>query len=170
MFVYSVKSSKLKIAAIAAAVVAAIFAIVFYSGSDKPAVNSSGISLKAGTNEERIAFLSQFGWDIDEDPIEVTEVIIPSEFDSDYEMYNKIQTAQNLDLLPFAGKRVKRWTYSINNYPEYENKKGVIRANILVYEGAVVGGDVCSIELDGFMHGFDFPDKSNQQAESQRVK
>ena len=134
MFVYSVKSSKLKIAAIAAAVLIAIFAIVFYSGSDKPAVNSGGISLKAGTNDERVAFLSQFGWDIDEEPIEVTEVIIPSEFDSGYEMYNKIQKEQNLDLLPFAGRRVKRWTYSINNYPEYESKTGVIRANLLVFE------------------------------------
>lgn len=170
MFVYSIKSSKLKIAAITAAVIIAVFAIVFYSPKEKPAVNSAGISLKAGTNEERIAFLSQFGWDIDEDPIEVTEVIIPSEFDSDYEMYNKIQAAQKFDLLPFAGKRVKRWTYSINNYPQYEDKKGVIRANILVYEGAVIGGDICSIELDGFMQGFDFPNKSNQQAQMQGQK
>ena len=48
----------------------------------------------------------------------------------------------------------------MKNYPGYENKDGVIRANILVYDGRVIGGDVCSVELDGFMHGFEKPTQS----------
>ena len=43
----------------------------------------------------------------------------------------------------------------MKNYPGYENKDGVVRANLLVYEGRVIGGDVCSVELDGFMQGFE---------------
>ncbi|MBR2893486.1 MAG: DUF4830 domain-containing protein, partial [Clostridia bacterium] len=46
------------------------------------------------------------------------------------------------------------WSYEIKNYPGYENTDGVIRGNILVYDGIVIGGDICSIELDGFMAGF----------------
>ena len=93
-------------------------------------------------------------------------MIIPAEFDRGYEKYNEIQKAQNLDLMPYAGKRAKRWTYSIKNYPGYEGADGTVQANILVYEGAVIGGDVCSTELDGFMQGFDFPTKTAAQSES----
>ena len=87
----------------------------------------------------------------------MAEVIIPAEFDDAYEMYNGIQKSQNLDLLPYAGKRAKRWTYTVNNYPGYEDRKGIVQANLLVYEGAVIGGDICSVELEGFMQNFEFP-------------
>ena len=45
-----------------------------------------------------------------------------------------------------------------------------VQANILVYEGAVIGGDICSTELDGFMQGFDFPTKNAAQNESTKKK
>lgn len=165
MFVFSVKSSKLKIALTAFAAVLAA-AIVLLINRGKPAVKDNAISLKASNASERTAFLSQFGWEIEEDPVEVAEVIIPAEFDRGYEKYNEIQKAQNLDLTPYAGKRAKRWTYSIKNYPGYEGADGTVQANILVYEGAVIGGDICSTELDGFMQGFDFPTKTAAQSES----
>ena len=53
----------------------------------------------------------------------------------------------------FAGERAKCWTYTVKNYEGYENQE-CIHANILVYDGKVIGGDICSVELDGFMHGF----------------
>lgn len=53
----------------------------------------------------------------------------------------------------YAAKRVKRWTYRVTNYPGYEDKS-CIQATLLVYDGQVIGGDVCSVELEGFMHGF----------------
>lgn len=165
MFVFSVKSSKLKIALTAFAAVLAA-AIVLLINRGKPAVKDNAISLKASNASERTAFLSQFGWEIEEDPVEVAEVIIPAEFDRGYEKYNEIQKAQNLDLTPYAGKRAKRWTYSIKNYPGYEGADGTVQANILVYEGAVIGGDVCSTELNGFMQGFDFPTKTAAPSES----
>ncbi len=51
----------------------------------------------------------------------------------------------------YAGKRCKRYSYSVLNYPEEPED---VRANILVYNGKIIGGDVCSLKLDGFMHGF----------------
>ena len=166
VFVFSVKSSKLKIALTVFAAVLAAAAIVLLINRGRPAVKDNAISLKASNASERTAFLSQFGWDIEEDPVEVAEVIIPAEFDRGYEKYNEIQKAQNLDLTPYAGKRAKRWTYNIKNYPGYEGDSGTVQANILVYEGAVIGGDICSTELDGFMQGFDFPTKTAAQSES----
>ena len=120
---FSIKSSKLKIALTAFAAVLAVAAVVLLINRGKPAVSDNAISLKASNASERAAFLSQFGWDIEEDPVEVAEVIIPAEFDRGYEKYNEIQKAQNLDLTPYAGKRAKRWTYNIKNYPGYEGQR-----------------------------------------------
>ena len=77
MFVFSIKSSKLKIALTAFAAVLAVAAVVLLINRGKPAVSDNAISLKASNASERAAFLSQFGWDIEEDPVEVAEVIIP---------------------------------------------------------------------------------------------
>jgi len=161
MFVYSVKSSKLKLIALVFVIVLAVGALLYLSRGETPAASDGGISLRAGNAEERGAFLSQFGWECKEDPLEVAEVIIPAEFDSAYEKYNAVQKEQNLDLELYRGKRCKRWTYEIENYPGYENRSGLIQANLLVYNGLVIGGDVCSVELGGFLQGFDFPAQAN---------
>lgn len=165
MFVYSFKGNNIKKAAalLLAAVLIAVsgFFLLNQSKGQKVYVRN-GISYKASTPEERVAFLSQFDWDINSEPIEVREVIIPEEFDDTYSQYNQIQKEQKLDLEKYKGERVKKWTYEILNYPDYENSDGIIRANLLILNGLVIGGDICSVELDGFMHGFEKPDVSPQ--------
>ncbi len=156
MFVISLKSEKLKkyfIIALACALTT-IGGIISVSSESTPAANVGGINMRASTAQERVAFFSQFGYEISEDPLEVKEVVIPTEFDETYENYNEIQKSQGLDLSKYKGKRVKMWSYAIKNYPGYETADGNIRGNILVYEGIVVGGDVSNIELGGFMEGF----------------
>lgn len=160
MFVYSLKGKQLKLIAVILFVLVSVIVLGVLSHKTMEAnSDKTAVSVKAANAEERVAFLSQFGWEINEEPFEVAEVIIPAEFDETYSKYNAIQTAQGFDLTRYAGKRVKRWTYEIVNYPDYESKS-CIRANLLVFEGQVIGGDVCSVELGGFMHGFDMPDIS----------
>lgn len=164
MFVYSVKTSKAKIFTLILALAAIIAASIFVMNSKKePATNDSAVIYKAENAAERTAFLSQFGWKISEDPVEISEVIIPSDFDAGYIEYAEMNKADGMDLEPYKGMRVKRWTYEILNYPGLENKDGV-QANLLIYDGRVIGGDVCSLELGGFMHGFDFPSVPQTEA------
>ncbi len=156
MFVVSVKRKELKYYAAAALI--CLFAVIggiisVSSTASAPASKVGGVNMRASNAEERIAFFSQFGWEISEDPLEVKEVVIPTEFDETYEEYNTLQKNQGLDLSKYKGKRVKLWSYEIKNYPGYENAYGVIHGNILVYEGVVIGADICSVELDGFMEG-----------------
>ena len=73
-----------------------------------------------------------------------------------------------MDLAPFAGKTCRQWIYQVNNYPE----EGTVRATVLVYEGQIIGGDISSTELDGFLCGFagqsgDGQDTSEGTASSQ---
>ncbi|MBO5229922.1 MAG: DUF4830 domain-containing protein [Clostridia bacterium] len=158
MFVYSVKTSKAKMAALLVALAAAVIALIMVIGrGEKPAAtDDSAVNYKAESAAERTAFLSQFGWKISEDPVEVSEVIIPENFDDGYTEYAAMNKAQGLDLEPFKGVRAKRWTYTVLNYPGLENSKSV-QANLLIYDGRVIGGDVCSLEQGGFISGFDFP-------------
>ncbi len=164
MFFVSVKSSTLKTIAVVATV--AVFATIggLYAvnkSQSAPVSSMNGITFKAETAQERLSFLSQFGWEVEEEPVEVKEVVIPQEFDDVYNQYNTIQKEQKLDLEKFKGARVKCWSYSVKNYPGYENSDGVIRANLLVFDGVVIGGDISSTELSGFMHTFDFPQENS---------
>ena len=156
MFVYTFRSSKLKWALLIVLCAVVAFA-VWRFGSSRPAAADSVVELHARNADERLAFISQFGWDVEEDPLQVTEIRIPAASDETFEKYNAIQKAQDLDLSLYAGQRVKRWTYAVKNYPGYEGRTDVIELNMLVLDGVVIGGDVCSTELHGFMHGFDFP-------------
>lgn len=164
MFVLSVKSDKaIKIAVcvllICALSIGGIISVV--KKNVLPVSTSTGISMKCETAQERTAFFGQFGWEIDENPAMVKEVIIPEVFDETYEDYNDIQRQQNLDLEKYKGLRVKMWSYNILNYPGYENNIGIIRGTILVHNGIVIGGDICSNELGGFMHTFSYPKSDN---------
>lgn len=153
MFVFSVHRRQIKmlLLVLCIAVVAVAFFLVSRQGVE--AAKEANLNIRAGTAEERVAYLSQFGWSVETDPVEVSEVIIPEAFDDTYQNYNELQKAQGFDLSVYAGKRVKRWIYRVTNYAGYENSD-CIQATLLVYDGQVIGGDVCSTELNGFMHGF----------------
>lgn len=157
MFVVSLSSRKFKkvllpllcfVFAISAVVLFRCFSI---SQNEPSQVISVGKNIT--DSSKLLTFISSFGWEVDEEPDEVREVIIPAEFDDVYNNYNAIQLKQGYDLQKYAGERVKRWTYTIKNYPEYVDQE-CIKINVLVYKGEVIGGDVCSVRLDGFMHGF----------------
>ncbi len=117
----------------------------------------------AKTERDRLAFIAQFGWEVEEEPQEIAEIVIPEEFDEVYIKYNELQQKQNYNLEKFKGKRCKRYTYKITNYPECPDNA---RINLLVCDGKVIGGDVCSVELNGFMHGFAADSSAMAQAQT----
>ena len=89
-------------------------------------------------------------WEVSDEYDECKAVTIPKEFNEVYEKYNKLQKQQGFDLEDYKGKTAEVYTYAVKNYG---NKKQEVRANLIVCEGQLVGGDVCSAELDGFMQG-----------------
>ena len=107
---------------------------------------------KIKTNEDRINFIKQFGWEVEIEPLKEQQVIIPKEFDKVFSEYNELQRAQGLDLSQFKKKSVMRYTYTVKNYPNYD---GEVYINLLVYRNNVIGGDVCSADVNGFVHGFE---------------
>ncbi len=157
MFIVTAKIRKGRIAAVALA--AAVVCGVLLTGSvlaeGRDAAASAAVSPKGiKTNEDRIAYLSSYGWMVSDQPVSVEELIIPEEFDDTYSQYLELQAAQGFDLTEYAGKRVKRYTYQVNNYPTGESG---IQAGLLIYKNTVIGGDVLSAQLGGFIHGLEMP-------------
>ncbi len=81
--------------------------------------------------------------DVSEKPFEVVEITIPKEFNNVWRNYNELLMENGFDLTPYKGKKCKRYTYLLPS----ENA----RANIIVYEGKIIGGDISGITLDGIM-------------------
>lgn len=158
MFVVSLTKSKLKKSILMALIVVVIsfcfVGLLHFLNKAQSMHTDEKMSLSASSENEILTFISNYGWQVDDEPVEVRDVIIPETFDEVYSSYNNIQLKQGFDLEKYAGQRVKRWTYVIRNYPETSPNDDFIRINILVSDGIVIGGDVCSVKLDGFMHGF----------------
>lgn len=153
MFVLSFSKKQIRLGVLLAVLLSLLIAFLCVTHKNIKTGKENTVNLKASTQEERVAYLSQFGYEVSPDPVEVQEVIVPEVFNDTYEVYNDIQKKQGFDLLPYAGKRVKKWSYRILNYPGAENAEHIL-ATLLIFDGQVIGGDVCSTELDGFMHGF----------------
>ncbi len=164
MFVVSMKTSKKKLvlfAGIVVMVIAGCFLLFGQGGDEAQAVSKIGkYNLSASNNPERISFLSQFGWEVKEEPLEICEIVLPAQFNETYQSYNDIQKQQGLDLSHYAGKTCKRWTYEVTNYP---GQTEGVHANLLILDGRVIGGDISSTQLNGFMHGFVNPTPTDSQ-------
>ena len=154
MFVYSVRASTLKFFAVLCIASIALVAVIFALPSESvEAVSTKEQEFyfdKIKTNDDRISFIKQFGWEVDSAPISETEVKIPNELDKILSAYNDIQSSLGMNINKYKGKTVTRYTYKVNNYPDYS---GTVYANIIVYKNKVIAGDLCSSELDGFIHG-----------------
>ena len=125
MFIYSLKAKTLKFfGLICVVLVGAIILIASVPNMGMTAVNAnSNINYsKIRTNEDRINFLKQFGWEVSPEAVESEQVTIPSEFDKIFAGYNEIQKRQGLDLTKYKGKTTMRYTYDVTNYANYEGK------------------------------------------------
>lgn len=99
-------------------------------------------------NDDRLAFLSSFGYSVKGDSVQVQQVRIPAEPSEVFDRYNALQLSQGYDLSKYAGQNVMRYVY------ELESEDGAWYATVLERRGEIIGGDVSSPDPGGTMHGF----------------
>lgn len=153
MFIYSIRSQTIKficIILLSAALMITLVALIPTYGIE--ASSSSVVYSDVYSEKDRIAFINQFGWVVDETPVEEVNVKVPNEFDTVYIGYNELQKKQGLNLTPYKGKEITRYTYNVKNYEGYD---GTVYINLLSYRGKIIGGDVCSADTSGFVSGFE---------------
>ena len=123
-----------------------------------PKKTESGQTLLCISEDAVRSFLRSFGWEPGEEPPEIGDVLLPQTFSESVLRYNELQNAQGYDLAPYCGKQVRKYVYIIKNHPDASPGEKII-ATVLVYNGTIIGGDVASVRLDGFMHGFRYEKK-----------
>lgn len=101
-------------------------------------------------NEGRIEYLSSLGWTVDGES-EAEEIItLPKSFNGVIADYAQMQSRQGFDFCSYGGCECKRYTYTLLNYPD----EGMTVYAVLFIKGnSVIGGDIHSAEIGGFMIG-----------------
>lgn len=123
-----------------------LLAVLFFPKSADNAISGAD-------DAARCAYLASLGWDIDAKPVETLELTLPEVLDEPYLSYNEMQKLQGFDLSPLAGKTLLRCTYCVNNHPS----NAPCQANLYVYEGEIVGGDIMCTGKNGFISDLKFP-------------
>lgn len=144
LFGLAVTAALLLTAGAAARLAGDVAAMGSQTDSEQTDTVQQTVSTLALTDEERTAYLKACGWEVDVDSCTVREVIIPSDFDESYQSYADLQARQGFDMEKLKGKRVKQVVYTVTNAEESD-----VLAELLIYRGKIVAGDICSMKTDG---------------------
>ena len=153
MMVMTAKVNPKKVMLALAAVAALVLALILLLGGGQEPTQTSAPA--ASSNDQRVKFLTDFGWEVTTSPTESSQVKIPDKTSEVFERYNALQKNQGYDLSKFAGKKVMRYVYKINNYPGATEP---VYATLLVYKNQIIGGDVTDTAAKGKIRGFRMPE------------
>lgn len=161
MMIMTAKVDFKKIMLILAAVAGVILGVIllFGGGGKDTATASASIA----TNDGRVQFLKDFGWEVTNSPKESSQVKIPDKSGQVFDRYNALQKSQGYDLTEYAGKTVMRFVYEIKNYPGATEP---VYATLLVYKNKIIGGDITDTAASGKIHSFSMP-KGSKPADTQ---
>lgn len=147
MFVFSLKAERKHVIAaaiaLALAIVVIVLAIVLPSG-DTPTA-ASKVDWQVTSTEERVRLAHELGYELDAASECVEEIRVPDDPDATLIAYDALQEKMGLSLLEYSGKRVKRYTYTVNN--TVDGKTAWV--HLYVYDGRVVAGDITTAGPNG---------------------
>ncbi len=154
MIIYTARLPKKRLLAAGAAALCCLFAVLTFTLTlSGRAVAVSAEVKNVKTNDDRLAYLNGLGWQVSSQPIATEELLIPEEFDDSYQGYLALQAGQGFDLTQYKGKRVKRYTYQLTNYPTQAEP---VQIALLIYKNKVIGGQIQS-SSGSFLHGLTLP-------------
>ncbi|MCI6728841.1 MAG: DUF4830 domain-containing protein [Candidatus Faecousia sp.] len=158
MVVMTAKVNKKRALLILGALVALIVLIcVLARGNDSPSPGTGDAPVTVATNDARVQYLTDYGWEVVTSPVETQQVLIPTQTTEVYERYNALQMSQGFDLTQYAGKTATRYVYQVENYP---NATDPVYATLLIYNNRVIGGDVTDTSASGVVQGLEMPSAS----------
>ncbi len=98
----------------------------------------------------RIKYLEEQGYRIDTNFSEEIKVMtLPTEFSDVYKNYNQLQKQNGFDLEKYKGFEVTRYTLKVFD----ENNRNDLYCHIYLHNGYLIGGDVATTAIDGYMKG-----------------
>ena len=161
MIIFTARVPKRQLMAAGAAALCCVFAVLAFTltrGGRAVAASAEVKHIK--TNDDRLAYLSGLGWQVSPQPMATEELLIPEEFADSYQGYLKLQADQGFDLTQYRGKRVKRYTYQLTNYPAQAEP---VQISLLIYRDKVIGGQIQS-SSGSFLHGLALPAPADSES------
>ena len=152
MLIWTLKFDKKKAAFWVVMAALVIIGVILLLGARSSAAHTAAGSRRGDTvknEKDRVAYLAACGWEVESPAMKEETVLIPKSFSAVFESYNALQKQQGFDLSRYSGKEVKLYTYKVRADKLGEN----VLASLYVSDGCVIGGDVHSTALDGFMCG-----------------
>lgn len=109
---------------------------------------SSGV--QCNSNNICMDFLNDNKLIVDINSEIVENVVLYNNGTSSDNEYEEIQREQGFCLEEYYGKILEKHSYELVNYPD--GTDGVY-VNIFLFNGKIVAADICSVKLNGFIHG-----------------
>lgn len=153
MFIWTAHLRKKRVLAAAVLLAALAILLVVLGGIFRSPAEDGAARLD--TEEARIGYLKELGWEVAPDPVSTLQIRIPDPLTEDYEAYNDLQREQGFDLAELKGQQVTRYTYSVLNYPGHSEG---VQVNLYLCEGLPAAGDIIVTGANGFQAGLDFPE------------
>lgn len=146
---FSKKKAALAVIAAGAVLAAVIVLVSLFQGggsADLPELTD---------NSQRVAYLQSLGWEVESEPVETLQFLLPESLAEPYLTYNQLQKEQGFDLSACCGKQVARYTYTATNYP---GRLEGVQINLYLCENRPVAGDVFCAGADGFQDTLVYPE------------
>lgn len=154
MFVVAMKTTRTRLAALGA-VLLALMAVTLAAARSQPAA----VATAAGGESGRVALLQELGYTVSGSWTAVQEVAIPTQWDEAWKTYNEMQQACGYDLTPYQGQRVKSYTYDLVS----PAAGSAVQAHLYEYRGEVIAGDVTGTGEHAFFQGLaPYPEKQGE--------
>ena len=148
MFIYTLKFDRKKAIFIVIMAALILFGIIMPVTIDAPEKDES-VTTKITGEEKGASYLASLGWKVAKPALKRETVLIPEKFNDVFNKYNALQQSQGYDLEKYAGKEVELYTYQVTNHESDDT----VYAQLYVYKNKVIGGDIHSSSIDGFMSG-----------------
>lgn len=163
MMIFTAKFTRKKAALaviLAGLVVGLVIVLAGLPGETSPS-DPGGNAGQISDNSGRVAFLEAYGWQVESEPVETLQLLLPEQLEGAWAAYSDLQQRQGFDLSPYCGKRVERFTYTVTNYPGISQG---VQANLYLCEDTVVAGDIFCTGENGFQTTLEFPQKDEKAA------
>ena len=149
MCVFTLKWNKKTAVAIVVAVALLLSALILLVGHGMRTTEDPSLGIRLNSCEKRVAYLAALGWEADPATEKCQSIVIPKTFNAVYTRYNELQQSQGFDLSDYCGMDAELYSYAVSNHPSGQP----VIAQLILFAGEVIGGDVHSVAMGGFMHG-----------------
>ena len=143
MFALNLKLSNRRLVIVLFAVI--LISVVLVATRVKSLLYDNDNSTFCNDQAEILEYINSFGLVIGD--VTSSSIKVPEVFSDVYNNYNELQKQHGFDLTDYKGKVLTRYVGEVKNYNDSDN----VFVEVLTFDGIVVGADIFSTSVDGFI-------------------